>query len=597
MSSFMIWHKITISEVKSTSSGLGASVAAAFGFGLPLTITNNVYSLGLVLDADATVTMAEGAVSDKFKIVVYDLPDKDSKLLMSSHDKGALEVTINLGYFDNPSMVFGDHPVMRGRITDVKRTIGDDGRVSVEINGLEETGYLMLHQHASIHLDGTSTLDDVAKQLLATVGPTSAGAVKLAPKSALGGSTKDLTIRDGSVLSAFAQLAEKAKKALVIADGVVAIGPAVGAASAPIDFDGAENIAKLGDGQQEDRADTSLAKGSGAGSGATSGAKAATGAASGSGSSGEKRSVAKTLVLSVLGHPGLRVGQLVKVTNLDDQPAKPLRITDLVHKYSTKTGYVCEVTLADLATGARAPSSGGAAAVVDEWNKSLAAARVSNPAVDVGEVTAYSAGRESDPAVKHRVSMHYAQVPVEGVDAPSVDAVVSASDTLLKKPVASSFAFDKVGLVTPVYPGMRALLTHNRSLTNDAVVTGWLWPTKPASTPPPNEVGDHWLALPTGLGSDGKPQGKGVHDLTDAQGRRVVHAKGLHIVVGTSALLEVGTRPTPPDDDLITIEHSSGTKIEVAANGALTITTSNQTLTIGNGSVSIKLDGSTVAVS
>ena len=128
MSSFMIWHKITISQVKPTSSSLGASVAAAFGFGLPLTITNNVYSLGLVLDADATVTMAEGAVSDKFKIVVYDLPDKDSKLLMSSHDKGALEVTINLGYFDHPSMVFGDHPVMRGRITDVKRTIGDDGR-------------------------------------------------------------------------------------------------------------------------------------------------------------------------------------------------------------------------------------------------------------------------------------------------------------------------------------------------------------------------------------------------------------------------------------------------------------------------------------
>jgi hypothetical protein len=225
-------------------------------------------------------------------------------------------------------------------------------------------------------------------------------------------------------------------------------------------------------------------------------------------------------------------------------------------------------------------------------------ARLNNPTVDIGEVTAYSAGNQGGANAAHRTTLRYPQVPAPHDESPSVGSVVSADgDQLLNKPMVSPFAFDKVGLVTPVYPGMRAVLVHNRSLTNDALVAGWIWPSNPAAAPPPNEVGDYWLAMPTGLDSNGKPTGKGVHDLTDARGARVIHARGLHVLVGTSALGDVGSRPAVPDDDTITIEHSSGTKITIDSQGALSITTSGKSISIGNGSVSLAIDGSSVAVS
>jgi hypothetical protein len=67
--------------------------------------------------------------------------------------------------------------------------------------------------------------------------------------------------------------------------------------------------------------------------------------------------------------------------------------------------------------------------------------------------------------------------------------------------------------------------------------------------------------------------------------------------VGTDALPDVGSRPDPPDDDTITIEHASGTTITIDADGQVTITTDNKGITLTNGSVSLKVDGSQVAVS
>ncbi len=579
MSSFMIWHKITVSKHTGSSGGALAAVASAFGFGLPLTLTNNVYSLGLVVDVDATLTMSEGGTADRFTVTVYNLPAKDAVLLTSAHGDGGLDITIALGYFDHPTQVFGNHPVMRGRVEEVKRSVAEDGRPTVELIGLEQTGHALLHRRAAVTVPGSGALDDVVKQLLAGVPDAS-----LTAGSSLGGPVKDFTLRDGSVLSALAQLAEKADKPLLVGDGAVALGPAVGSATAPIDFVAGVNIAKLGDSQKQKRPEAD------APSTPSSSAPSPVPTAS----PGPAAAVVAGLELTVLGHPGLRVGQMVKVTGLDEVPAKPLRITKLTHKYSTKSGYVCEASLADLGPGVRATSATGAAAVVDEWNKVIQAARVANPVVDVGQVTAYTAGSASPG---HRVTMHYAQAPAKGVQAPSMDAEVLAGDSLSAKPVAAPFAFDKVGLITPVYPGMRALLVHNRSLTNDAIVAGWLWPSTPASTPPPNEPGDYWLALPTGLSGEGRPTGKGVNDLTDARGARVIQARGLHILVGASKLPEVGTRPTVPEDDTIVIEHSSGTTITIDAQGALSITTKNQPIVVGNGSVSLKVDGSKVAVS
>ena len=78
----------------------------------------------------------------------------------------------------------------------------------------------------------------------------------------------------------------------------------------------------------------------------------------------------------------------------------------------------------------------------------------------------------------------------------------------------------------------------------------------------------------------------------------LVHAldRALHILVGKSALPDVGKRPNAPADDTITIEHASGTKITVDANGAVAVTTKDQKITFGNGKVTLALDGAAVKV-
>jgi hypothetical protein len=594
MSSFMIWHKIVIDKV----GGTGASIASAFGFGLPLTVTNNVYSFGLILDADVEVTMAEGATADQFKITVYDLPDRDFQQLRSSYRGGRLSASISLGYFDNPNQVFGDHPVIRGRIVDVKGSARDDGRTQTEIFGHEEAGYLMQHAPAAVALRGHGSLDDVVHQLLRSVHGNGSGGIRLARGSTLGTRVRDYTIVGGSVLAALTQLANLAQQPIVITDGSVAIGPAVGTAHAPVNFDPSVNIARLGQGQQESPpAGANGAGGSRGGSGGDAGGAATTTPFDAPTDGAGDRSVEDWQLVSVLGHPGLRVGQLVRVTGLQTNPPRPVRISQLKHRYSTSSGYVCEVTLTDVAAGVRARPQVGPASVIDEWNRALLNVRQNNPAVDVGQVTSYSPGHSADQAAAHRATMNYLQAPEQTASAPSVDSPISNHAQLLNKPIASAFAFDKVGLITPVYPGMRAVVVHNRSVTNDAIVAGWLWPSNPRSIPPPNEPGDYWLALPTQLGSDGKPTGKGVNDLIDAHGCRAVHARSLHVLVGASALSDVGTRPTVAADDTIVIEHSSGTKITIDSSGGLTISTEHKAITLGNGSVTLKLDGASVAVS
>jgi hypothetical protein len=593
-SGFMIWHRIVLTDPDATPTGFGAAVASAFGFGLPLTVTNDVYSLGLVLDADVTVTMAEGAVSDSFKITVYDLPEQTVQKLQAAYQTKSLAVTINIGYFDSPSLLLGSHPVMKGIVTKVTPTMADDGRLQLELSGLEVTGYALLHTEGIASRQGTASLDDMVRAQLARVTEKTKQTVTLAPGSTLHSpDVHDFTVHAGSVLSALAQLSDKAQQPLVVGDGVVQVGPAVGSRQAPVTFDPDVNLVKLGGAQQESSADDSGQGNGGGGGSATPG----TAGVAGGGAGG--REVKNSLTLTVLGHPGLRVGQLVTVTGLRvDNPNGPRRIVRLTHQYSTTHGYVCEATLADLPAGRRFPSATGAAGVVDEWNRTIAAARQNNPTIDVGEVTSYSPGSQTGANSAHRTTLRYPQVPAPHDEEPSVGSVVSAdSDELHHKPMVSAFAFDKVGLVTPVYPGMRAVLLHNRNLTNDALVAGWLWPSNPASTPPPNHAGDYWLALPTGLDAQGKPTGKGVHDLTDARGARVIHARALHLLVGQGALDDVGTRPGVPDDDTITIEHASGTTIKVDSQGAVSITTSGKRISLGNGSVSVAIDGTSVAVS
>lgn len=568
MSGFVLWHKLVISSPTAPTGAL-AAVTSAFGFGLPLTISNSVYGLGLLLDADVTVVAGEGATATTFTATIWNLPESTQEVLQTANGKdttkaGSLRIEISLGYLDKFTVTFADKPLLRGRILEIDGSIADDGRSKVELKGEEETGFLLKQTQASAKLDGKGDLDGLVRQLVASVPSTATGGVRLAPGSTLATTSKDFTIRTGSVLAALAQLTEDAGKALVVGDGVVAIGPAVGRDKAPVDI--ADNVVQLGTAQKEDKADGSE----------------------------EDRKLVNEHTVTVLGHGGLRVGQ--SIASRAPKLTGPRRISALTTRYSTKTGFVSEIVLTDAKDGARSKVATPAGKVVDQFNKTIAASRQNNPTVDVGEATAYTAADGAAAGEAHRVTLHYAQVPDKGVKAPSTDSPVSTEAQLVKKPVASVFAFDRVGLVTPVYPGMRALLAHNRSLTNDAVVAGWLWPSTPTSSPPPNKAGDWWLALPTELDAKGRPTGKGVNDLVDARGARVVQARALHIVVGTDALPDVGTRPPVPDDDTITIEHSSGTTIKIDAAGAVSVTTKQQKLTLGNGQVTLALDGAAVKV-
>lgn len=545
--SFVIRYEVEISAPLAPS-----------GLGLPLTVSNDVLASSLVLDADITVTMTEGAATDTFEVTLINLPTDVIDLIRAIQTQTPVEIAIRLGYFDDLSTRTGDGGlVLKGRVTKVSGSVGQDGYARTVLYGQEKAGYLLRNTTAAVGSPAGTSAQLFALELLKDVVPVAKG-------STLPGDLSGFTVRSGSLLDALRALAERGNAPLVVRDGTVYLGAAVGAANdtAPVALDPDTNIVWLDSSYGEDTA-------------------------------GElSPPVRATVDLAVLGHPQLRVGQLAKITGLSGVPDGTLRLSRVVHRFTTGGGYTTELGLIAAAAGERAQSTTGVQVVVDRWRGMVDRARDDHPAIDVGEVTEYAAG-----VGKHLASLHYAQVPGPGVVAPSVASPVDTGASMHEKPIASVFAFDRTGLVVPVYPGMRALLAHNRGAVNDAVLAGFLWPDNPATRRPANEPGDYWLALPTALGDDGRPTGPGANDLTDAGGRRVVQTTGLHIVVGKDALPEVGTRPKPPADNTITIEHQSGTTITVDADGAVTISTHDHPIRLTNGTVSLKLDGAAVAVS
>ena len=547
--SFVMWYRVEI-----------AAPGLPGGLGLPVTVSNDVLAGALVLDAEITVTMTEGAATDTFEVTLINLPTSTADVIRAAQATTPVTVTIHLGYFDEPTTRTTDAGlVLTGRVTRVSGCVDGDGYARTVLYGQESAGYLLRNTEAAVGRSAsTSGLDFVGDLLQGTKVP-------LAANSTLPGDLTDFTVRSGSVLDALRALADRADVPLVVRDGQVYLGAAVGQAGdrAPTAFDPDVNLVSLDSANGED----------------TSGALAPP--------------VRDTVNLTVLGHPGLRVGQVATISGLSGVPTGSLRLSRVVHKFTISGGYTADVGLIAAGAGERAQVTTGVQVVVDRWRNLVDRARDDHPAIDMGEITEAAA----EGTGKHLASVHYAQTPDPGVLAPSVASPVDPTVDLHDTPISSVFAFDRTGLVVPVYAGMRALLAHNRGLVNDAVVAGFVWPDAPALRRPPNRPGDYWLALPTGLDGDGLPTGPGANDLVDAAGHRVIQAAGLHILVGADALPAVGTRPDPPADSSVTIEHQSGTTITVGADGAVTITTDDKPITLTNGGVSVTLDGSTVAVS
>ncbi|MDX2547453.1 hypothetical protein ACOT81_37325 [Streptomyces sp. WI04-05B] len=574
--SFVLWYMIEIAEAEQPGGRVTGAAAGRFGPGLPLRVSNDVLSGSLVIDADVTVTMTDGASADTFEISLINLPGQVTDLIKNTHAAGPVNTTIHLGYFDEPTTRTTAGRVLVGRVVTVTGGVGDDGLSRTVLRGQEEGGYLL--RNTPVELDrraGTETVD-LAKSLAKAAG------VSLADGSTIGGGPRDLTVRAGSALDALGALAAQADVPLVVRDGAVYLGSAVGALTdpAPVVFDPDTNLVSLSSSTSEDtearpvfpprpavddvpRAESAVLP-----------------------------PVRTTLDLTVLGHPRLRVGQVATTTGLSGVPAGTLRVSHVEHSFRVGAGYTARLRLIAADPGERAQVRTGVQGVVDRWRDVVDRSRADHPSVDLGEVTEYVPGADG----RHVASLHYGQRPEPGAVAPSVTTPIDTAVELNDKPIVSPFAFHRTGLMTPVYPKMRAVLAHNRGQVDDALITGYVWPDNPAQECPPNRVGDHWLALPTGLGEDGLPRGKGANDLTDAAGQRVVQVAALHVLVGTDALPEVGTRPDPPTDNSITIEHQSGTMITVDSEGAVTISTSDRPITLTNGSVSMKLDGSAVAV-
>ncbi|MFF3374077.1 hypothetical protein ACFYXF_14210 [Streptomyces sp. NPDC002680] len=574
--SFVLWYRIEIAEAE--VPGLpGGAVAGGSGLGLPLKVSNDVLSGSLVIDADITVTMTDGAAVDTFEISLINLPGQVTELIKNTHAAKPVNATIHLGYFDEPTTrTTTTGQVLVGRIVSVTGSVGGDGLSRTVLCGQEEGGYLLRSTPVEQDRRVGTELVDLATSLAEAAG------LRLADGSTIGGGLRDFTVRAGSALDALGALAARADVPLVVRDRAVHLGAAVGAFTdpAPVVFDPDTNLVALSSSTAEDTGarpafpprpavdDVPLPE------------------------SAVLPPVRTTLELTVLGHPGLRVGQVAATTGLSGVPTGPLRLSHVVHSFRVGSGYTAQLRLIAARPGERAQVHTGVQGVVDRWRDALDRSREDHPAVDLGEVTEYAPGADG----KHLASLYYGQRPEPGVAAPSVASPIDTAVELHDKPVVSPFAFHKTGLITPVYPKMRAVLAHNRGDVNDAVITGFVWPDNPAHERPPNRPGDHWLALPTELGADDLPRGKGANDLTDAAGQRVIQVAALHVLVGTDSLPDVGTRPDPPTDNSITIEHQSGTMITVDSDGAVTISTADRPITLTNGSVSMKLDGSSVAV-
>ena len=571
---FIIWYKIEFKE-EQTSPLAQAASALPLGTSLPLRVSNDVFSGKYILDADITLTMTAGDTADTFAIKLTNLPLEAADQLKTKHVDGVsknppqpLLVEIYLGYFDELSMSESS-PAMKGAVTSVTNTINESGLLETLVEGQETAGYQLRTTCMPLDNSGELTANDLVQKI------ADAAKVQVADGSQLDPSIKvnAFTLKTANGLDALRQIANIATAPLVIRDGKIYVGPSVGKDEAPVHFDPDINIVKQDQMHDTEEINDPCKKRK----------------------NGKVQSKSVTsLKLTVLGHPILRVGQKAV---LKDPPtgAGTLRINQLTHTFSTRNGYTCDMTIVAAEPGKIAGNLTGVHGLVNRFRDLAENVQNQKPALDVGQVTEYEPGNQQ----KHLTTLNYGQSPSPSDVAPSVEIAVDDSLQLHHKPIASPFAWHKCGLIVPVYPGMRALLAHNLGLVNDAVVAGFLWSEQPTYDRPKNKEGDYWLCLPTDFEESGdkRPKGKGVNDLTDKSGLRVIQAKGLHIFVGNDKLPDVGERPDPPDAQTIVIEHESGTTIKVANDGAVSIETKSKDISLTNGSVTLKLGSSGVEVS
>ncbi|MEG8182001.1 hypothetical protein GZH49_26240 [Nocardia terpenica] len=529
----------------------------AFHTGSPaaplLRVSNDALAGGLLLDAAVTTQATLGPHATTFDITLWDLPADNARGLAEACRSRVgtdtpLLVDIELGYFDRPAP--GGSPVLRGAVTEVRAEVAADGSLLTRVKGAEFAGYQLLRQRFSYHKPGQTEFGEIcaAVQAATTVPVLHDGVT---------GTDTDLTLADTTALNTLGLLAARAGAPLAVRAGKAVLGT-VSDPLPPVRFDPAVNVVSK---KRWDSGAPDL--------------QAAPGATT-------------RYELTVLGDPALQIGAPVV---LDGDTGRDLRLETVRHLFSLRAGYTCEVALLDAAAAKRPDAVQGPQAVVDGLQALTRGVLTDHPAVDIGDIAAYTQSGDGDTG-GHRATLNY------GRPQPPASAADDATDDGLQlhdRPIASVFAWDRTGLMVPVYPGMRAVLLHDSGEVDNAIAAGFVWSRHAGHRPPRNQPGDYWLCLPTEV-SDGRPSGKGVNDLTDAAGYRVVQAAGLDIHLGAELLPEVGERPTPPSAAALTIRHGAGTTITVADDGAVRITTDGKDLEFGNGSASIAIRGGEITL-
>jgi hypothetical protein len=536
-----------------------------------LTVSNDLLAGDMCIDADVSVTMSRWTTGSTFTITLYDLPEAKVKSLAGPVSPLPLpvplgapgpaappRVKIKLGYLDTAVGL-----VLDGVYESVDSSVTGDKLVTT-VKGREAAVYACKKTPLTAPLSGQLSYADAAKNLLSNP-KLPPNCVAATPNVDLpGGATLDnLKFTAKTVLQALDELAKRANAELLIADGKVFFGAPVrydDVTPSPLDY--AATLAKF----------DPLLK------------LAIPGTAKPGGGDAPPDKPVKGFQFTIAGDPSMRPGQTVTVAKIKDYVAAnpAFRIRDVKHVYSAAGGYSCVGNATEeLSDGTSARQvdtmiGSNADTATRDLTDRIRSQAAENPAIEIAAVKA--------AADKYRADLYYGQSADGNETQPSVNVAVDQQEDHVYqgKPIASPFAWRKCGLVTPVYPGMKAVVLHNRASASDGIVSGYVWSKQPDFAPPESQAGDWWLCLPVDFDATQPPgdSTKAANDLTGNNGKRVVEVKGLKITVGSGKLGTVGTRPTQGDDDEFLIEHSSGTSVHIDSSGALTIDASSSSFTI-----------------
>jgi hypothetical protein len=579
----------------SVRSGLFIKYAVEF-VEAKLTVSNDVLVGDVCIDADVTVKMARWTTGTTFTITLYDLPLVMVKQLKESAKGAALRVKIKLGYFETSTDL-----VVEGLCEKIDSRATQDKLVTT-IEGREKAFFAcaIIPYDKSLQ-DDFSFAEVVAKVLKTVAAGSSDPKLPVVPPNCVndepqvrdpisGEKLHNPSYSQKTALLVIDEIAQKAQAEFLITDGKVFLGSPIryDPEVPPPQFDYGVNLAKF------DPLDLKIP-----------------GSNKHNRPNADPSKAVKGFKFTALGDPALRPGQTVVVNGIKDYPsnASPeFRIRRIEHQFSASAGYTCVGSATErFADGALAREIDSAidrdaAAAARDITDNIRSQAFENPVVEIVSLKA--------AAQPYQADSYFGQPALGSETQPSINVAVRQQDdnVYTGKPIVSPFAWRKCGLVTPVYPGMKAVMLHNRALASDGLIAGYLWSKQPDFPPPPNQAGDWWLCLPIDFKATQPPtdQTKAVNDLTANNGCRVIELKGLKITVGADGLKEIGNRPTPGDAEVCTIAHASGAvvtlkkgeiDVQINADGSgpkLTLTSSGITLT--DGTLNVQLANGKLAI-